>query len=673
MSSGGGSRSAPGLNSVSSSAAPAVSVEPTGVALPAAGDVPVVQAPSAVRWLNAPAGTDPQAAWQLFDGLPNTGVFSRDGSPLQIEVAFAEPIWLQHLTLAGQTRGALRLFMADDGAPPRKVELDSETVVPGGSFAPLRLPRPTLARRVIVEWPPGDERGPAELAFWSARDPVGLVPANNWPDRVARGAFPGALSFAAPPASAKVSIAAGSEQGVVEIDVGVEPRSLARAFLVYDLHGLTHFTGVPRSINGRGRAAVTPIASRDATRLQVEEIDPAWLTRGRNHIAFSAIEAGSPSSAVPYAVSRVRLVGVPHGGSYAAVPPAELGRQGAGKQPTTWAMSFEEPTVVHSVGLRLSRPGAGRLIVTSDSGTGRVTVPLAGLAKGWHQFDVAGSFAQASALRFQVSGGGARAVADLRAFGSLAPEPRPRELRVTFPLHGECEDGRALLRGFATDGSVSLTKLWVDDRAFEASQLGENGAFQVVLERDAAARAGRARLRAELADGSALQRDVALGPCLPVKASPELAADAGAPYAEWVTPHEAKILSYAGATLHVPAGAVSEPVRITIRPLSHDEATPADRGEVNVVPGSGSFKLGPAGLRFNEAVRLRLPYDRIFSIHHTLRQKSFERLCPNEQRNFRTDVRFEGSSWIWIFGSIKICKDPKPWNSRHSGANFFSR
>ncbi|XXU75579.1 transposase [Sorangium sp. So ce1151] len=161
---------------------------------------------------------------------------------------------------------------------------------------------------------------------------------------------------------------------------------------------------------------------------------------------------------------------------------------------------------------------------------------------------------------------------------------------------------------------VAVTNVSVGDRALTAAELGGDGVFELSVPEVRGGTAWSVQLRATLADGTTVAREVALGPCLDrsaLAAAPGgLTPDVGAPYGEWVTPDQAKTLHHAGATLEIPAGAVSEPVRITIRPLTRDQASPVGRGLVNVVPGSGSFRFGPAGLRFKRPVRLTLPFDR---------------------------------------------------------------
>ncbi|WP_437780382.1 SpvB/TcaC N-terminal domain-containing protein [Sorangium sp. So ce1097] len=587
-------------------------------ALPDSGDATTVAAVASVQWLNAPADADPRAAWALFDGDARTTLSSPSGAPIRVEVRFAEPTWIHQVSGFGRTRGALTITV-DGAAGERVLEgVEQRPLEISGPLGPLRMPLPVLAERAVVEWLPGDESGLAELAFWGARDPVGVLPEAHWADRVTSNGFPGALVFSSDRATARV----GKGAQTFEVDVFAEPKSLSRAFLVYELEGVSHWSGVPRSINGAAeRASAAPAPASEKSGLQVEEINPAWLKQGVNQVAFgaprSSVEHGSMSS---YSVSHVRVIGIPHGGSYAAVSPAELSSI-AGRPPSAQATQlgtagFAEPSAPHTLGFRLIAPSDGTLIAIAGGGKERLEIPLRGLSPGWHQWDAAGVFGTLDAVRFSFHGGKEMSspIGDLRVAASALPAQAHPELRIAYPLHGECEQGRAYVRGFVNGAGAAVTGVSVDGRALTPAELGGDGAFELSV---AEARGGAAwslQLRATLADDSTVERKVELGPCLDKSALASvpdgLTPDVGAPYGVWVTPEEAKTLHYAGATLEIPAGAVSERVRITIRPLTRDQASPPGRGLVNVVPGSGSFRFGPAGLRFKRPVRLTLPFDR---------------------------------------------------------------
>src|SRR6266540_6270724 len=586
------------------------------VVAPMPGDASSVVAPVSVRWLNAPPNADPELGWSLFDGDPSTALASPNGNPIVLEIRLAEPTWIHQVTGYGHTQGALKVSVGEPGSEQPVAGLDLESISIRGNLGPLRAHQPVLAQRLLIEWLPGDERALSDLAVWGVYNPVRLPPENQWTDRLTPEGFPGALAFESVRESATVGeVGRGEEQ--FDIPISSVPRAFSRAFLLYELEGLAHFRGVPRSINGfpvRAGTEPTLAARNDKAALQIEEVDPAWLLRGNNQVRFapprSSVAQGALSS---YRVGHVRFVIVPHGGTYAAVPPSSLS-EGAAKETkhrAKWFANFGELTEPHALAFRLAESTEGALIVSS--GKKRLSVPLRGLAPGWHHWDVATVFGATEEVQFAAAGAASRpgVVADLRAFGSPAPrEPRP-ELRITYPLHGECQNGRAFIRGFVHLAGRSLTRLTLDGRDVEANELGREGSFEVSVDQPTLQKPWKTKFIATFDDGARLTQAVALGPCMQEMAADKgLVEDEAAPYGEWVTPEHGKTLHHAGATLEIPPGALVEPTRITIRPLSRDQASPAGAGLVNVVPGNGSYRFGPAGRRFKRAVRLLLPYER---------------------------------------------------------------
>ena len=97
--------------------------------------------------------------------------------------------------------------------------------------------------------------------------------------------------------------------------------------------------------------------------------------------------------------------------------------------------------------------------------------------------------------------------------------------------------------------------------------------------------------------------EVAKAPTGPVE-------DQGAPYGQVVHAGHAATLSFAGATLEIPAGAVTEDTRITVRPLGDVQVPATDDTLTNVTIGAQAYRLGPHGMKFAKPVNLTVPYDR---------------------------------------------------------------
>jgi len=115
--------------------------------------------------------------------------------------------------------------------------------------------------------------------------------------------------------------------GAFQLQLEASPDRIARAFLVYDLTGITHWTAVVRSINGLPALGGFGAAPSAETQQQIEEINPRWLRAGSNQILFFPVPAGdappsrvtalqrsnasavaAPGGSVAYAVGNLRLV-----------------------------------------------------------------------------------------------------------------------------------------------------------------------------------------------------------------------------------------------------------------------------------------------------------------------------------------------------------------------------
>src|SRR5262249_46293576 len=131
------------------------------------------------------------------------------------------------------------------------------------------------ASAFVIDW---KSRGGAlgELELW-ALDVPPRGPSTDAADELYAGLPERAALLRATPAEAPV-VAAGAEGADVALALASDPRAYERAFLVYELEGLPHWTFVPRQINGRPTAHVRAgFDNAGAGGLQVEEITPAWL------------------------------------------------------------------------------------------------------------------------------------------------------------------------------------------------------------------------------------------------------------------------------------------------------------------------------------------------------------------------------------------------------------
>src|SRR5262249_9381991 len=158
-----------------------------------------------------------------------------------------------------------------------------------------------------------------------------------------------------------------------------------------------------------------------------------------------------------------------------------------------------------------------------------------------------------------------------------------------YPLHGECFDHETYVRGFARGGADLRGAALAVNGEPRPRAVDADGSFAATVHEPAAARGKPWTLDVEVvaADGTRRAPPGATDPCgAPPRprvggASPPI-EDAGAPYGAVVSPREARTLSFGGATLEVPAGAVERDVRVTIRPLGGEKLPPLGRLMTNV-------------------------------------------------------------------------------------------
>ena len=582
----------------------AAAARPQPLPAPAApAVVPRRLRPQSLELISAPQAVPAGDPWSWFDGSRASGFGA--GGTVRVRATLANPTKLVALGAWGGSAGVLSVSVERDGttAPVEGLAAIDLGARSDGwhEFAAREQP---YVRSLVIEWRSRGEGGPRELELWG----LGAVPGAalaELADELHAGLPSGAVEIAAAPGGAQIVPPARSGAAFV-LDVAADPRAFERAFLVYELEGLSHWTFVPRELNGRHGPARRPIAEMgdDAGQggLQVEEIAPSWLHRGANALVFLPIPERS------YTVRRARIVVVGSDDLRAA----RVDR--AGRE---WDLGFRERVQPQHVAFRLSAPTTARIALRAPAAGGEAaSIDLAGLEPGWHWAPV-GQLPATDRIRATVSDARAAAAIDELSIAA-SPEPaspgaRPR-LVVSYPLHDECSGPGAYLRGFVDPG----TRL-VANPAHQLPSAAEpetDGSFALAVPSPAGPAVD---VVAETADGQRLRRHVAVGPCL---AGPgeiadvmapggkrQLREDAGAPFGAVVAAGEARTLSFGGATVEIPKGAVDRDVRITIRSLVPSQVQPMDSLMENVVPGGRGYRFGPLGMVFRKPIKITLPFD----------------------------------------------------------------
>lgn len=606
-------------------------------------------APTAVRVDAGPSGTPIVAnnPWRLFDGDGVVGFMA--GAPTRIRAALPAGTVFEGVGAYGGTDATLTVYADEAGTKPMK-GLDHVSL----AGLPLRwnrfeaaAPAPAGGLLIEIDPVPGAEANIRELEVWGQTPARAPAAPGTVAEALLTGLPPSAVSVAASPGSGEMSYPKLGPEGAARfrVELTQEAMALSRAFLVYDLEGLPHWSAARRRINGLTISGGVH-AHRAAGGLQVEEISPSWLRAGSNEIQFLA---SNPNDPLGYKVKNLRVVVIPAAGD----TPAYAQTAGTAESAVRALVDGQRQTGVTAkevgdgmvVDLRFPTPSQpDSLLVATEAGdksgtitidpvvqgkvqrSRRVTARLQDLKDskdGWSRIPLDATPTEADGVRVLIQGDDEHPVkgriAEMRVTGSPRPTGAGSSLTVSYPLAGECVDGEAYLLGFLQpDGTGTLagSRLKING-AVQPKALGPDGAFSAIVPpAPTALRSGkkwRVDVEADFSNGDVVQKAVNIEGCKPpevAKAPTGPVEDQGAPYGQWVHPGQAATVSYAGAMLEIPAGAVTEDTRITVRPLE-DVAVPAtDDTLTNVTPGGRAYRFGPHGLKFAKPVSLTIPYDR---------------------------------------------------------------
>ena len=582
-------------------------------------------------WLPRRAGldgaADPGAARVLFDGDARTALRLAPGQQQRVRIDLGATRTLVGVSLAGTGPATVGAYVGD-GAEPR--------VVPGlepralalspGRWEQVTPAAATPGTSLVVALTAGDGGAELrELRLWvlgPAREAIGEAPLA---DLLVTATPANAVRADGAPAEAEVARVAtgGPSVGTFTVRLDRDPALLGRTFLVYELESLAHWTGASRSINGHLLRGGYRAGVRGLGGTEVEEIAPGWLRRGENTVTFQPSNA---EDGLGYRVRRVRIVGAPAAGEARA---GDRGPLDDGDRDTALGgRGLHTARLPSAPGAQpayftfyLQQPAEGALRVSSHDGSthsrGEVHINLAGLPAGWQSVPLGGALPPAREVTVTLQGDreGTARIGEARVL-SLPALDAASDLAIAYPLHGECIDHQAYVRGFVR-GAGDLGGAWLAANGQRrAGALDADGSFAATVAEPAVARGKPWTLALEVAapDGTRRTRAVPMDTCVePPRprapgASPPV-EDVGAPYGAVVSPGRARTLSFGDATLEVPAGAVDRDVRVTVRPLGAETLPPLGRLMTNVTPGGGLYRFGPHGLVFKRPVRMTLPVD----------------------------------------------------------------
>jgi RHS repeat-associated protein len=631
-----------------SGSAPAERAAPKRPATKPRGDLlPARLAPVGIR--PGAKGSEIEGAWALFDSDASTRFAPRAATRLEVDLG--QPTAVDGFGAFGPADGAVTVMVPGAGGGDA-VPLAGAADLRG---LPMRWNRvhaasPVTTDKLLIEWEPAAAGAAApELELWGRR--LAPPPADPAPlaDRLLTDMPPGAVVAYAYPDEAEVSLPTVGYGGTAAFhaDLDADVRGFTRAFLVYELAGLPHWSAVRRQVNGLSVVGgFHAVAAQGGT--QVEEISPAWLRAGKNRVDFHPRDTFDPTG---YKVKNLRIVAVPasaaeetealaidkvpaaliDGDPSTALAPASGARGGKrARLRGVLDLPLRRPSQPESLWISVDRPLSGSLsVVPVETVQGAelregtpVTVEGKHLVPGWNRIALDDAPPRTEGLRIRFTGAleGAGAIGEVRVAASPAPREGGPRLVISSPLHGECVDHQVYVRGFVTPPDRAGVALSLNGApAFGAVQ-ADGGFGETFPERASGVAAGKPwhiDVRATYADGRTLEQRVRVDGCTPTPPAvaqsdgnaKQPVEDVGAPYGQVVHAGEAATLAFDGARLEIPAGAVEGDVRVTVRPLDPSQVPAMDEGMADAIPEGRAFRLGPHGLTFKKPVKLTLPYD----------------------------------------------------------------
>ena len=573
----------------------------------------------------------PVGAQALFDGDATTGFTSEAGRTAAVRLDLGSAREVVGLGVHGTGHAKVSLYSEDDKGALKQIGTvgDGGVSLESDRWVQVTAARPTKTSALVVHWTasPSAPAAVTELALWVTGPARGSMAEAAIADRLVTELPDNAVAASALPWNASVArvTPTGPVSASFDVKLNSEPL-LGRTFLVYEVERKAHWTGVVRSINGHVVRGGYRAEAKGLGGVQVEEINAAWLRKGDNNIRF---EPALTEDGHGYSIRNVRVVSVPRGidpsrAPSAATPLADgdlsTGVGGPGAHTASVATSVDREPAFLS--FYLDKPGRGTLAVSADGGparaqrTGKVSVELDGRAAGWQTVPIAG-LPKSSALRLRVVGDreSTAQVSEVRV-QSFPAVATPADLTVSYPLHGECDDHKTYVRGFASGaGRLQKPQLFVDGQQL-AGKIDADGSFEANVQEPAGAKGKPWSIRLEVAteDGGRRTRTVPVDTCVEppkkriIGVSPPV-EDVGAPYGAVVTPGKASTLEFAGAKLEIPVGAVDGDVRVTMRALDRGQLHPLEAEMDNVTVNGGALRFGPHGLKFKRPVKVTLPVD----------------------------------------------------------------
>jgi len=598
------------------------------VLLPACGSPPPADPRPSLRLSPMRMGKQAQA---LLDRDTTTSVeLTR---PLQLNVAFESEVQLRAVKTFGARN--VEVEVVDEAV---SFEPDSEAA----HWQEEVLSRPLATRSLtLLLKPTGQGARLSELELWGTgralapRDPKHLALASR---NVEQLPFENARMLRGEPRElllAPEGSAEGRSCGQLTVATGgVYLADVRRAFVVYEATGILRAFELQRSVgNGMPTSGKWLGADSGVARTVWDEVDPSLLSTN------TPVSLCLPMTAThPVTVKAPRLVllledgrTLLDGSSQALLAEAydTDGATAAALPDGSITLALARPTEVSGAVLALARPASVSMATRGQLSEDWRELGERTLEPGHHEVVGLGTTLADLKLSLAQQNPAEPALAELELVGSpVGPRRAVPRLVLSYPSTRLTADGElaerfgdhAFISGWAESpagpGSVEVDGVRVSDL---------QGYFGEALTRPVGASGPWvAEVVARFPDGSTLRRIVrfeddhleeltggsAVDPAGQVDADTRFGAEDQTSWGRAEPGSAGSVKLGTDVELEIPAGAVATTTSLGITRKNEGAVPPLDPGMINVTsPHHGGYRFGPRGMKFQKAVRVRLPFD----------------------------------------------------------------
>ena len=251
-----------------------------------------------------------QTVGQAFDR--DTTTFYTAYGVDQIQVTFEGSESIQRLRVYGPAPYQLTVSTsdADGNLTPLTSWTNLDLTQLSSGWNSFNLPAPVQSATLILTLTPvsgSSATGLQEIEFWGSGLAQNETDGAAWDAFLASPTAPSTLLVSGreyPAGPATVTVGGTSPTATFTVNLPLNGTQYRKAWLLYDVNGLSHWIAVPRSINGQESAGGWPLPGSTQWCTEAEPIHPDWLYQGSNTITFSMPNGVT----TPYQIANLKVV-----------------------------------------------------------------------------------------------------------------------------------------------------------------------------------------------------------------------------------------------------------------------------------------------------------------------------------------------------------------------------